>query len=241
MMIGAIIQARMGSTRLPGKVMREGLPGRTLLSLMLERLRASKRLDQIIVAVAESRENDIVANEACHSGALVFRGSEEDVLTRYVGAAREHRLEMIVRVTSDCPLIDAEVVDRHIDRMQQLWSSVDFVTNMMKQSFPLGLAVEAMPVDVLERMSRLSTTPYLREHVTTMAYERPNLFAIEHVMDREDRSNMRWTVDYPEDLEFVRSVFGALHKPDHLFWTQEVLDYVQQHPEVAQLNAHVDK
>jgi spore coat polysaccharide biosynthesis protein SpsF len=220
--------------------MKEGMPGRTLLSLMLERLRASKRLDHMIVAVPDSHENDIVADEARRSCALVYRGNEEDVLTRYLCAAHEYCLKMVVRLTSDCPLIDAVVVDRHIDCMQQLWSSVDFTTNMMRQSFPLGIAVEAMPVDVLERMSRLSTTPYLREHVTTIAYERPDLFAIEHVMDREDRSHMRWTVDYPEDLEFVRSVFGALYKASRVFSTQETLNYLEQHPEVVQLNSHVN-
>lgn len=231
----------MGSTRLPGKVMKECLPGRTLLDLMLERLHMSKRLDRVIVAVPDSRENDVVADEALRGGALVFRGSEEDVLTRYVCATREYELEIVVRLTADCPLIDSEVVDRHIDRMQQLWSSVDFVTNMMKQSYPLGLAAEAMPVDVLERMSRLSTTRYLREHVTTIAYERPELFAVEHVLDDEDRSHMRWTVDYFEDLEFVRAVFRALYGPGHVFTTQQVLDYVRQHPEIADLNAHVGK
>jgi spore coat polysaccharide biosynthesis protein SpsF len=241
MITGAIIQARVGSTRLPGKVMKEGFPGRTLLSLMLERLGTCKRLDKLIVAVPESADNDRIADEARRCGVLVFRGSEADVLTRYVGAARQYRLQMVVRVTSDCPLIDAEVVDRHVDRMRELWSSVDFVTNMMRQSFALGLAVEAMPIDVLERMSRLSTTPYLREHVTTIAYEQPSLFAIDHVMDRQDRSHLRWTVDYPEDLEFVRAVFGALYWPGRVFSTQEVLSYLEHHPEVTQLNAHVGK
>ena len=193
MTIGVIIQARIGSTRLPGKVMKEGIPGRTLLSLMLERLRASKRLDHVIVAVPNSHENDIVADEARRSCALVYRGSEEDVLTEYLCAAHEYCLKMVVRLTSDCPLIDAEVVDRHIDRMQQLWSSVDFTTNMMRQSFPLGIAVEVMPVDVLERISRLSTTPYLREHVTTIIYERTDLFAIEHVI--EPRGQISYAVD----------------------------------------------
>ena len=230
------MQARLSSTRLPGKVLKEILPHRTMLNLTIERLKACQRVDEIVVAVPESTKDDPVADEAKRSGAVVFRGPEDDVLSRYLNAARAFHADLMVRVTSDCPLSDPEVIDGHIEQMQTRWCQADFVTNMFKQSFPLGLAVEAMPLDTLERMGRLSTTPYLREHVTTLAYERPELFIIESVMDDQDRSAMRWTVDYPEDLEFIRAVYKNLYTPKRIFRKCDVLDLLAAHAEIANIN-----
>jgi spore coat polysaccharide biosynthesis protein SpsF len=178
-----IMQARMGSTRLPGKVLKEVLPGRTMLDLTIERLKSCRQIGEIVIAAPEGKQNEPVAREAEAAGASVFRGPEEDVLGRYLGAAQRFGAELVVRVTSDCPLIDPAIVDLHIERMRQCFHHADFVTNMTRPSFPHGLAVEVMPIDTLERMDRLSTTPHLREHVTTLAFERPELFAIEVVSD----------------------------------------------------------
>jgi len=234
-----IMQARLGSTRLPGKVLKEILPGRTMLDLTIERLKGCRRTAEIVIAVAEGSKNDPVDEAARTAGAAVFRGPEEDVLGRYLGAARRFAAELVVRVTSDNPLIDPSTIDLHIERMQRCLHRADFVSNMIRPSFPYGVAVEVMPIDTLERMDRLSTTPYLREHVTTLAYERPELFAIEEVSDDCDRSAMRWTVDYPEDLEFVRTIFSALYTPDRIFSKDDILTYLEQHPEVPEWNAHV--
>jgi len=237
----AIIQARLGSTRLPGKVLMEGVSGRSLLELMLERVRACRTLDAVVVAAPDLPADDAVAAQAQRGGAQVFRGSEADVLSRYVGAAAAFQAELVVRLTSDCPLMDPAVVDLHVARMIEHWQDADFVTNMVQQTYPLGLAVEAMPADTLRRMDRLSTKPYLREHVTTIAYEKPEWFLVEHVRDTVDRSQMRWTVDYREDLEFVRAVFAALYKPGRIFSFADILDLVTHRPELAALNAHAGK
>lgn len=234
-----ILQARSGSTRLPGKVLRDVLTGRTMLDLMIERLREARRIDQIVVASPEGEPDDRVASVASNAGVGVFRGPEDDVLTRYVGAAAASGADTVVRVTSDCPLIDPDVIDEHVRRMDDMWDRVDFVTNMLHQSYPLGLAVEVMPMDTLERMARLSTTAYLREHVTTLAYEEPSLFRIENVDDDVDRSAMRWTVDYPEDLEFVRSVYESLYAPGRVFRKAEILELLARRPEIAAINSGV--
>lgn len=234
-----IVQARQGSTRLPGKVLKEMVPGRTMLALTLERLQAAKTVDEIVAAVPESPANDAVAAEALRQGVSVFRGPEEDVLERYLGAARAAAAELVVRVTSDCPLADPDVVDLHVERMRSCWSRTDFVTNMLVQSFPLGLAVEAMPMDTLERMGRLSTTAFLREHVTTLAYEEPSLFRIESVFDDADRSGLRWTVDYPEDFEFVRAVYRELYVPGRVFRKADVLTLLERRPSLGSINAGV--
>jgi spore coat polysaccharide biosynthesis protein SpsF len=234
-----ILQARHGSTRLPGKVLLDVLPGRTMLALTLERLRHAELVDEIVVAVPEGPADDAVASEAVGSGAQVFRGPESDVLARYLGAAVAFGADTIVRVTSDCPLIDPDVVNEHVRRMDDLWDRVDFVTNMLHQSYPLGLAVEVMPMDTLERMARLSTTAYLREHVTTLAYEEPSLFRIENILDDEDRSHLRWTVDYPEDLELVRAVYQDLYIPGRAFRKAEILELMGRRPSIATLNAGV--
>jgi len=241
MKVVAVIQARIGSTRLPGKVLLEVMPGRTMLDVTIERLRTCKRINEVIIAVPDSRDNGVIACEAERCGAKVFRGSEEDVLRRYVGAAVAFAADIVVRVTSDCPLSDPAVIDLHVERMQQCWHEVDLVTNMMRQTFPLGISVEAMPLDTLARMDRLSTTTYLREHVTTIAYERPGLFIVDHIFDDADRSGMRWTVDYPEDLEFVRAVFRALYSPGKIFSKVDILDFLAKNPDVAKINAHVGK
>jgi spore coat polysaccharide biosynthesis protein SpsF len=235
----AIVQARRGSTRLPGKVLLELVPGRTVLDLTLERLRACRRLEEIVVAVPEAAADDPVAAEARRLGATVFRGSEHDVLGRYHAAARAARAELVVRVTSDCPLIDPAIVDLHVERLMHRWRQADFVTNMLLQSYPLGLAVEAMPLDTLARMDRLSTTPYLRQHVTTLAYERPELFAIENVVADVNRSDLRWTLDYPADLALLRLIYGELYRPGRVFPAAEALALVERRPELATFNLPV--
>jgi len=236
-----IMQARLASTRLPGKVMLQVLPGRTMLDLTIERLKQCRSIDEIVVAVPDGPKDAAVAQEATHCGVAVFLGPEEDVLTRYLSCAKAHAAEIVVRVTSDCPLIDPLVIDLHVRRLIESWNRTDFVTNMSTQTFPLGLAVEAMPMDTLVRMDRLSPEQALREHVTTIAYERPALFLIESVLDDTDRSSLRWTVDYPEDMQFVKRVYQALYHPGMPFTTLQVLRWLEMHPSESRTIAEVKK
>lgn len=228
-----IIQARTGSTRLPGKVLME-IAGQTMLAHVVQRTQRARLIDGLVIATSNLTADDAIVEECGRLGAAVFRGEERDVLGRYYGAAMAARADLIVRVTADCPLTDPEMVDAHVERMLAVWQKADLVTNMMRQTFPLGLAVEAMPFDALQRMHRMSDSAHLREHVTTLAYERPELFSISHVLYTEDLSDMRWTVDTPEDLEFVRRIFGEFR--NNRFGWQEILPILDRHNDWMDIN-----
>lgn len=229
----AIIQARMGSTRLPGKVLMD-LSGEPMLARVVERTRRARTVDEVVVATSTLPSDDRIARLCRSRGWTCFRGSELDVLDRYFQAALRSDADIVVRVTSDCPLIDPGLIDQHVERLWACLSERDFVTNMLQQSFPLGLAVEAMPIDVLARMNRMSRTSELREHVTTLAYERPEWFRIEHIRHATDLSEMRWTVDAADDLELVRRIF-AYFGHDHFKW-EEVLPVLDEHAEWTEIN-----
>jgi len=229
----AIIQARMGSTRLPGKVLMD-LSSEPMLARVVERTRRARTVDEVVVATSILPADDRIARLCESRGWECFRGSEPDVLDRYYQAALRFGAEVVVRVTSDCPLIDPELIDQHVQTLLEHISETDFVTNMLQQSFPLGLAVEAMPIDVLARMNRMSRTSQLREHVTTIAYERPEWFRIEHIRHPIDLSEMRWTVDTAEDLEFVRRIFAHFGH-DHFKW-KEVWPVLDEHTEWSDIN-----
>jgi spore coat polysaccharide biosynthesis protein SpsF len=226
----------MGSTRLPGKVLKD-LAGQPMLAHVVERTRRAHSLDEVVVATTQLPADNVIEQLCSQRSWLCFRGSENNVLDRYYRAALEFGAELVVRVTSDCPLIDPELIDIHVGRLKNRWSEVDFVTNMARQTFPLGLAVEAMPIDVLARMKRMSQTDTLREHVTALAYVKPEWFRIDHIVSPTDLSHMRWTVDTAEDLEFARLVFQHFGH-DRFSW-EEVLAVLEGNPDWADLNRHV--
>jgi spore coat polysaccharide biosynthesis protein SpsF len=229
----AIIQARTGSTRLPGKVLMD-IAGETMLAHVVQRTQRARLIDALVVATTDLPGDDAIVDECARIGAAVFRGHEHDVLGRYYEAAVAQSADMVVRITADCPLTDPELVDSHIERMLTSWRKADLVTNMMRQTFPLGLAVEAMPFDALQRMHRMSDSAELREHVTTLAYERPELFSTSHVLYARELSHMRWTVDTPQDLDFIRRVFGEF--PDNHFNWEQVLPILARHDDWMDIN-----
>jgi len=236
MNVVAIIQARMSSTRLPGKVMRD-IAGQSMLSHAVRRTQSSSRVNEVVVATTVESSDDIIVEECRRIGVAVFRGSHDDVLDRYFRAAVLHQADAIVRITSDCPLTDPALVDEHVRCLEERWQEVDFVTKLMRETFPLGLAVEVMPFDVLARMQRMTTTPQLREHVTTLAYVKPEWFVVDHVLNDTNLASMRWTVDTLEDLELVRNIFTELG-PESLSW-RDALRAFNQHPEWQEINRHV--
>jgi len=187
-----------------------------------------------VIATTLKPADKAIVEECERLQVACFRGDEADVLDRYHRAAQEFSAEAVVRITSDCPLIDPGLVDEHVQRLLDRWTEVDFVTNMSKQTFPLGLAVEAMPADVLTRMKRLSQTSELKEHVTTLAYVEPEWFRIDNILYPQDLSNLRWTVDTPEDLELVRLIFREFGN-DRFSW-KEVLPVLEQHPGWSEIN-----
>jgi spore coat polysaccharide biosynthesis protein SpsF len=236
----AIIQARTGSTRLPGKVLTD-IAGRPMLERVVERVLRSGRIDAVVVATTAHAADDAVAALAGRLGAGVFRGEEQDVLSRYVGAARQARADLVVRVTADCPLLDPDVLARVVDAACAA-PAVDYASNVITRTFPRGLDVEALFIDVLERVARVASSPAAREHVTHhILRERPDLFTTRSVEDDVDNSDLRWTVDEAADLEMVRQLYAALPLERGGTAYHELCAWVRAHPAVAGINAHVSQ
>ena len=237
MRVVAIIQARMGSTRLPGKVLLD-LIGEPMLVRVVNRASRAQALDHVVVATTVHETDDAIVRLCAERGWACFRGSEGDLLDRYYRAALAHRADAVVRITSDCPLIEPNIVDRVVREFLDLQPEVDYACNALPQrTFPRGLDVEVMRFDVLERAWREDLNPAWREHVTPYIRRNPDLFRIHGVMNEVDYSEMRWTVDAPEDLAFVRHVYDHFGH-DRFSW-REVLAVLDHHPEWLEINQHV--
>jgi spore coat polysaccharide biosynthesis protein SpsF len=203
----AIIQARMASTRLPGKVMAD-LAGKTLLERVVERARLAASLDFVLVATSNLSSDDSLASHCVACGIPCFRGSHDDVLDRYHWAAHEIGAEIIVRLTADCPLLDPAVIDRVVETFQS--GDFDYVANTLQPTYPDGLDTEVFGFPALERAWKEARLPSEREHVTPYIWKQPTLFKLGSVKQTVDLSMLRWTVDEPQDLEFVRRIYAEL-------------------------------
>lgn len=203
----AVIQARSGSTRFPRKVLAP-LQGRPMLAHIIERVSRATLVDRTVVATTDGTADDEVAALAAAHGAGVTRGSEHDVLSRYVLAAREHAADVIVRITADCPLTDPVIVDKVI--VARSIEDADYASNVEPPTYPEGYDCEVLTSDCLQRLDHEATQPYLREHVTALVRERPDMFRIARVAATRDLSWIRLTVDVPEDLARVEAVLSRL-------------------------------
>ena len=229
----------MTSTRLPGKVLAE-LAGKPMLAQQLLRLRACKSLDEIVLATSDRIEDDRLVTVADQAGVRCVRGSEHDVLGRYVLAARESKAELVVRITADCPLIDAEVTDAVVHLATDAESPCDYASNTLVRSYPRGLDVEAFHRDVLDRMARHARSAAAREHVTYFLHrERPELFVTKNLVAAADASDLRWTVDTAEDLELVRRIYSTAGLPERDVRYSDLVALVRASPDLMTLNAHV--
>jgi spore coat polysaccharide biosynthesis protein SpsF len=234
-----IIQTRMTSTRLPGKVLMD-VAGHPMLAQQLRRVKACRETDEIVVATTTNKTDDPVVALAEKEGVRWFRGSEDDVLGRYAGAAREANADVVVRITSDCPLIDPGMSDRVVGELKRHAGDCDYAHNIAPRTYPRGLDTEAFFRDTLERLHRLSSSPAAREHVTHfLLEERPELFVTRSVADTEDNSDLRWTVDTAADLAMVRKIYDDLGLDARVAPYREILQHVRAHPEIAAINAHV--
>ena len=230
-----IVQARMGSTRLPGKVMKE-VAGRPMLAQQIKRLRRCTAVDDLMIATTDLPADDIIMELARKLGVSCFRGSEQDVLGRYVGAARQARAEVVVRVTADCPLIDPEVSDRVIQELTEHAGECDYASNVLRRTYPQGLDVEVMFWDTLLRLDRLSRSPTEREHVTVLPRARPDLFFCRSIEDDQDNADLRWTVDTEVDLQVIRTLFEKLDLGQNPLAYRQIIAFVRAHPELGALN-----
>jgi len=232
----AIVQARLGSTRLPRKVL-EDIRGATMLARTVRRLQAASELTEVTIATSTGVEDNQIAEEAARLGVRCSHGSELDVLERYERAADEFEADVIVRVTSDCPLIDPEVVSDTV-RQFLIGDPVDYCSNILTRTFPRGLDTEVISRDALVRTTHEARRPAEREHVTPYIYGHPERFRLRSVENDEDWSELRWTVDVADDLALVREIYAAF-APAELFRWRDVLGLIRSRPELATWNAHV--
>ena len=239
MKVVAIIQARTGSQRLPGKVLMD-LAGETLLARNVNRVRQAQSIEEIVVATTTQTSDDVIKDLCIDRGWSHFRGSEQDVLDRYFRAAVVYKADVIVRITSDCPLIDAEIIDCVVTEFMKGQPHIDYASNVLgRRSFPQGLDTEVMRFDALERAWREATEAAQREHVTPYIYQNPNLFHLHQVHNKRDLSDMRWTVDTAEDLNFVRRIYD--HFGDRPFSWGDVLTVLAQFPQWQEINSHIQQ
>jgi len=231
----AIVQARMGSTRLPGKVLKN-LAGETMLARVVGRLHRSNRIDDVLVATTDESTDDAIVDECRKLSVRVSRGDQDNVLDRYFNAAKFVSADVIIRITSDCPLIDPQITDKTVQAF--LDSSPDYAANTIVRTYPRGLDTEVMSMNALARAWQEARKPYEREHVTPYIIEHPDEFKILSVSGDQDYSAHRWTVDTPEDLEFVRAVYDRL-KSKAMFSWRDILDLLDHEPELFELNGHV--
>jgi len=228
----AVIQARMSSTRLPGKVMRE-VCGRPLLWHLVNRLRRCMLLDGMIVATSTEGSDDVIERWCAENSVDCYRGEIDDVLTRFCGAAAHSGANTIVRITADCPLIDPVIVDRVVDKYSR--GGCDYVATAT--CFPDGLDVEIFSAAAIERAAKLAMHTSEREHVTPYIREHPGKFSVAYVYLRSDLSHMRWTVDDERDLKLVTKIFEALGPDGEAFGMQEILELLGKDPSLIEINA----
>lgn len=239
MKITAIVQARTGSTRLPGKVLLD-LAGEPMLARVVNRLSRAKLVDEIVVTTTVGPGDDQIVNLCQLRGWRYFRGSEDDLLDRYYRTAKDYCAEVVVRVTSDCPLIEPQVVDKVVKIFLDRLPDLDYASNTLpKRTFPRGLDTEVMIFEALEKAWHEDDNSVWREHVTTYIRNHPKRFKLFGVVNNEDFSYMRWTVDTPEDLDFVRRIYEHFEH-DRFSW-QEVLILLERHPEWLAINRTINQ
>lgn len=235
--IVAIIQARMGSTRLPGKVLKD-LDGEPVLARVVNRTQRTSLIDEVVIATTINPGDEAILSLCSSRSWSYFRGSENDVLDRYYRAANEYKVDVIVRITSDCPIIDPEIVNQVVQEFLDRQPTANYACNMLpRRTFPRGLEVEVLSFDTLGRAWREDRNSAWREHVTPYIYRNPNRFSIHGIMNEVDYSHMRWTIDTHEDLAFIRKIYEYFGH-DRFSWN-EVLTVLEEHPEWIEINRHI--
>ena len=233
----AIIQARIGSSRLPGKVL-EDLAGQSMLARVINRTSRADTIDEVIVATTTRPEDDVIELMCRAWGNHCFRGSSYDVLDRYYQTAVAFGADVIVRITSDCPLIEPEIIDRTVKGFLSC-SGADYVSNTLERTYPRGLDVEVFSFAVLKQAWEEDDNPAWREHVTPYMRRNPGKFRLFNAASEVDCSHMRWTVDTQEDLVFVRRIYDYF-QTDSFHW-EDVLGLLRSQPDLLDINRNVQQ
>jgi spore coat polysaccharide biosynthesis protein SpsF len=235
-----IVQARMGSTRFPGKIIKEVI-GKPLILFQNERLKYVKNADLVVIATTTSiKDNKIV--DLCKSNKIAyFRGDEDDVLARYYKTAKHYSADCIIRINADCPFIDPNIVNDLISIYWEKYPKYDYVANILEETYPLGLHIEVFSFETLSRANTLAKDLSEREHVTPFIYRNPDLFKLKSITYSENLSFHRWTIDFPEDLVFIDKIASQLYPKKPIFSMQDVIDYLKNKPELMNINKHYKK
>jgi len=236
---GIIIQARMSSSRLPNKIMLE-LAKKPILWHVVERCKKAD-VDDVIIATSINKENDVIEEFCKENNYLCYRGSEDDVLDRYYNAAIKFKLDVIVRITSDCPLVSPRLINKCLNIFEE--RDIDYIGNARKRSFPRGLDLEIFSLKALEREWNLTTEKIHREHVTAFIYANPEMFRIEDLMaegefEKFKRPNLRLTVDTSEDFKLLSIIYDNLYKAGKIISIEEVVDFLDKNPELEKINTN---
>lgn len=239
MKVVAVVQTRMGSSRFPGKVMQPilGLP---MIERMMLRLSRCQKLNEIVIATTLSDQDQTIFDFAEQKGYLIFRGSEEDVLGRYYHAAWERKADAVVRLTSDCPLIDPEITDTVVARHLASCDN-DLTSNVFTRTFPRGFDTEVLSFSCLKRIHEATRDPLYREHVTNYIHDFPERFRIENVNGEEDFSHLRLCVDTEADLKLINAVYEKLLPVNPNFGAKEIYTLFRAHPKLGDVNAHIQQ
>jgi spore coat polysaccharide biosynthesis protein SpsF len=237
--ITTIIQTRTGSSRLPDKVLMP-LQGRPLFLRQIERVRAARLCGRVVVATTTDASDDVIADICLNEGLLLFRGHPQDLLDRHYQAALRYPAGAVIKIPSDCPLIDPQVIDQVTGYYLGHPGAYDYVSNLHPATWPDGNDVEIMTFSALEQAWREAVRPMEREHTTPFIWERSERFRIGNVAmgDGEDLSmTHRYTIDYPEDYTFIRAVFDELYPLNPLFGTTDILSLLERRPDIYAINA----
>lgn len=237
----ATIEARMASSRLPGKILLPIL-GRPMLELLIERVKQSKKIEEIIIATTTDPSDDILVKKSRDWQVGIYRGSTNDVLDRVLTAAKKYQADVIVELTGDCPLLDPEIIDEAIETFQR--SKVDYVANItLGAPFPRGLDVQVFPTPILARLAKETTDPFDREHVSLYIYSHPEKFRLKKIAPSflNKFQNLRLTVDTEKDLELVRRIYHLLYFKKRFFTTSDILSLFKRFPNLAMINQEVSQ
>jgi spore coat polysaccharide biosynthesis protein SpsF len=233
-----IIQARTGSTRLPGKVLKE-LCGKPVLWHVWNRVSRARKVDDIIIATTTLPEDNLIQDFCELNNISFYRGSSNDVLSRYYYAAQKYNAETIIRITADCPVIDPIIIDNMINVYQA--ETIDYMSNGMVRTFPRGLDAEIFSFSILERTHNEAKLEYEREHVTPYIYKHPEIFSLKSFLNNIDLSFHRWTLDTEEDFELIKIIYDSLYSKETIFLLDDILRLFKDKPELLEINRHIEQ
>lgn len=239
--ITVCMQARMGSKRLPKKALLK-IGGKTIINTIFDRLKSCREIDNIILSTSLTKENDILIKHADEIGLKHYRGSESDLISRHLGAVLETNADAFVKITGDCPLADPKLIDQMVKVYRDNYKKIDLMTNCFPPTYPDGLDIDIIPRSVLEKLDKEIRSPFYREYFVSYIMENPKKFKIYNLKNSADYSFLRWTLDYPEDMVFIKKIFKALGQNNKIFCAKDILEFLKKNPELKKINEkRIDK